>query len=225
MFKQYNPFNNNYQSRYYSPTPSYQAPSNNYYRNTTPLRNNMRSFVAPPITMTSFPSYSSFTNPASFTSSMTSPLSNLFRSPIGVPQSNGFVPKIGGLLSGLGGEGLGSRLSGLSFSKILGGIQKTVSTVNQIVPLYHQVKPVINNGRTILRMMRAANNLNSNNFNNTNNFNQNNVNNNSQNNTNNNINNENNENNEVIEVIETKTKISEEINETPKNKPSKPYFA
>ena len=45
--------------------------------------------------------------------------------------------------------------SGFSFSSIFNGIQKTATTINQIVPLYHNVKPIISNSKTILTIMKG----------------------------------------------------------------------
>ena len=45
--------------------------------------------------------------------------------------------------------------SSLSFSSIFSGIQKTATTINQIVPLYHNVKPIISNSRALLGVMKG----------------------------------------------------------------------
>ncbi len=45
-------------------------------------------------------------------------------------------------------------LSGLSFGKVLGGISKTLGVVNQIIPLYKEAKPMINNARTALNIIK-----------------------------------------------------------------------
>lgn len=37
--------------------------------------------------------------------------------------------------------------TGLSFTKVLGGINKTLNVANQIIPLYMQAKPMITNAR------------------------------------------------------------------------------
>ena len=44
---------------------------------------------------------------------------------------------------------------GLSFSTIFSGIQKTATTINQIVPLYHNVKPIISNSKTLFSVMKS----------------------------------------------------------------------
>lgn len=52
--------------------------------------------------------------------------------------------------------GLFSRLfkgSNLSFSKILNGTQKVLGVANQAIPLVKQVGPVINNAKTMFRIM------------------------------------------------------------------------
>ena len=45
--------------------------------------------------------------------------------------------------------------SGISFSSIFSGIQKTATTINQIVPLYHNVKPIISNSKTLFTVMKS----------------------------------------------------------------------
>lgn len=51
----------------------------------------------------------------------------------------------------------------LSFSKILGGLSKTLTVANQVLPLYKQAKPLINNlgnVRTILSTFTKDTNTN-----------------------------------------------------------------
>lgn len=45
--------------------------------------------------------------------------------------------------------------SGFSFSSLFSGIQKTATTINQIVPLYHNVKPIISNSKTLFSVMKG----------------------------------------------------------------------
>lgn len=42
--------------------------------------------------------------------------------------------------------------SAFSLSKILGGANKTLIFVNKALPLYYQIKPMMNNAKTILNM-------------------------------------------------------------------------
>ena len=44
--------------------------------------------------------------------------------------------------------------SGLTFTKVLGGISKTLSIANQVIPLYREAKPMINNAKTILSVLK-----------------------------------------------------------------------
>lgn len=44
--------------------------------------------------------------------------------------------------------------SGLTLSKVLGGISKTLSIANQVIPLYQQAKPMINNAKTIIGALK-----------------------------------------------------------------------
>ncbi len=50
-----------------------------------------------------------------------------------------------------------STSTGLSFTKILSGISKTLGVVNQAIPLYQQVKPIISKGKTLLKIASAFN--------------------------------------------------------------------
>lgn len=54
------------------------------------------------------------------------------------------VPKVGGLKSLLGG---------IKWSSILSGTQKTLNVVNQAIPIIKQAGPVINNAKTMFRVM------------------------------------------------------------------------
>ncbi|MBE6154214.1 MAG: hypothetical protein E7163_01385 [Firmicutes bacterium] len=47
--------------------------------------------------------------------------------------------------------------SGLTFTKVLGGISKTLNIANQVIPLYREAKPMINNAKTILSVLKDVN--------------------------------------------------------------------
>ncbi len=51
-----------------------------------------------------------------------------------------------------------SKLKSLSFTEILNGTQKTLNIINQAIPIVYQVKPLINNTKTILKIATAINN-------------------------------------------------------------------
>ena len=55
----------------------------------------------------------------------------------------------------------GSNLCGitnnLSISKVIKGISKTLNIANQVIPLYQQVKPIINNASSILSVFKEFN--------------------------------------------------------------------
>ena len=44
-----------------------------------------------------------------------------------------------------------------SFTKILGGISKTLNVANQLIPLYNQAKPILSNARNILDVLKDFN--------------------------------------------------------------------
>ena len=43
-----------------------------------------------------------------------------------------------------------------SFNSILTNLEKTVSTINQVIPLYNQVKPLISNSKTIINAFKST---------------------------------------------------------------------
>ena len=50
--------------------------------------------------------------------------------------------------------------SKLSFTGILDNASKTINTINQIVPLYQQVKPMFSNAKTALNIFKNVKNIN-----------------------------------------------------------------
>ncbi len=44
--------------------------------------------------------------------------------------------------------------SGLSFSKIIGGITKTLGIANQVIPIYREVKPIIGNAKNMFSIIK-----------------------------------------------------------------------
>ena len=45
-----------------------------------------------------------------------------------------------------------------SFSKILGGISKTLNVANQLIPIYQQSKPLISNAKKVFNVIKEFNN-------------------------------------------------------------------
>lgn len=64
------------------------------------------------------------------------------------------------------GRGLLGGLKGINWSGILSNTQKTLSVINQAIPIAYQVKPIINNAKT---MFKIASTIKSDDTNNTNN--------------------------------------------------------
>lgn len=50
-----------------------------------------------------------------------------------------------------------SGFNGLSLGKIVGGLSKTLNIVNQALPLYKQIRPIISNAGSILNIFREFN--------------------------------------------------------------------
>lgn len=106
--------------------------------------------------------------------------------------------------------GLFSRLGStkMTLSGILSGAQKTIGTVNQIVPLYNQVKPMLQNSKILLNVakgLKGDNKTKSKRF-----FRNNNLNKNKQN---------------TITVEHQPTQKQYKKEDSKPNEPSKPFFA
>lgn len=44
--------------------------------------------------------------------------------------------------------------SGLTLTKVLSGISKTLNVANQVIPIYREAKPMINNAKTIFSALK-----------------------------------------------------------------------
>ena len=61
------------------------------------------------------------------------------------------------LASGSAASSMGKSLLGkFSFSGFLNGASKTLNVVNQAIPIFYQVRPMINNAKTMFRIMGAV---------------------------------------------------------------------
>ena len=49
------------------------------------------------------------------------------------------------------------NFNGLTFGKVISGISKTLNIVNQAIPLYKQVRPIISNAGSILSIFKEFN--------------------------------------------------------------------
>lgn len=92
------------------------------------------------------------------------PNANLMRS---VPFTNvSYVPRNPGILGSLlGGRSAASGISAagtskVTFSGILNGASKTLGVINQAIPVFYQVKPIINNAKTMFRVAKEINSSN-----------------------------------------------------------------
>lgn len=52
--------------------------------------------------------------------------------------------------------GIGSLFKKFSLSSFLSGASKTLNVVNQAIPIYYQVKPMITNAKTMFKVMNAV---------------------------------------------------------------------
>lgn len=51
-----------------------------------------------------------------------------------------------------------STLKNVNWTGILDGTQKTLGIINQAIPIVYQVKPIINNAKTMFRIANVVNN-------------------------------------------------------------------
>lgn len=68
----------------------------------------------------------------------------------------GGLSNIGGAAGGSIGKGLLGLGKKFSFSGLLDGASKTLNIVNQAIPVFYQVKPMISNAKTMFRIMGAV---------------------------------------------------------------------
>ena len=73
----------------------------------------------------------------------TSPLSSLLGARSAAP-----------VVSALGGA---TKASTFTFSGLLNGASKTLGVINQAIPVFYQVKPIINNAKTMYRVAKEIN--------------------------------------------------------------------
>ena len=65
-----------------------------------------------------------------------------------------YTPTLGSMASTTGSKGLLSSLfSGGKISSFINGTQKTLSVINQAIPLVKQVSPVVKNAKTMFKVM------------------------------------------------------------------------
>ena len=72
---------------------------------------------------------------------------------------NNFFPYQNSLEAGAGSflkRGLGfAGLKSINWGNLLNNTQKTLNVINQAIPVYYQVKPIIGNAKTMFRMVNA----------------------------------------------------------------------
>lgn len=66
------------------------------------------------------------------------------------------IPRISSLLGKTSTIG-STATSKITFSGILNGASKTLGVINQAIPVFYQVKPIWNNARTMLRVVKGLN--------------------------------------------------------------------
>lgn len=54
---------------------------------------------------------------------------------------------------------------GLSITKIIGGLSKTLQIANQVIPLYQKAKPMISNAKTLFGVVKEMGKNTNNNYN------------------------------------------------------------
>lgn len=76
---------------------------------------------------------------------MASPLINATRSPLSLLSKS--APAVGAL----------GKTSTITFGSILNGASKTLGVINQAIPVFYQVKPIVNNAKTMFKVAREIN--------------------------------------------------------------------
>lgn len=72
------------------------------------------------------------------------------------------LPRSGGLLSRLLGttpqvSAVASAAPKLTWTGFLNGASKTLGVINQAIPVVYQIKPIVNNAKTMFRVMKEIN--------------------------------------------------------------------
>lgn len=49
-------------------------------------------------------------------------------------------------------------LQGLSLTKVISGLSKTLQIANQVIPLYYKAKPIITNTKSVLKTLKNTTN-------------------------------------------------------------------
>lgn len=85
-----------------------------------------------------------------------------------VPNNIAPMPRISSLFGKGTALNAATNTSKITFSGILNGASKTLGVINQAIPVFYQVKPIWNNARTMLRVVKGLNSNDNNNNNNSN---------------------------------------------------------
>lgn len=72
------------------------------------------------------------------------------------PMTNAVRPSGFGLFNRMGM----TNTPRITFSGILNGASKTLGVINQAIPVFYQVKPIVNNARTMFKVVRGINSVN-----------------------------------------------------------------
>lgn len=67
---------------------------------------------------------------------------------------NNFYPYQNNLNNIFPRKGIGN-IKRINWSNILNNTQKTLNVINQAIPVYYQVKPIIGNAKTMFRMINS----------------------------------------------------------------------
>lgn len=67
-----------------------------------------------------------------------------------------FTPGINSAFAPYKTTGLLSLLKKINFTNVLNTTQKTLNIVNQAIPIVYQVKPLVNNAKTVFKVINAV---------------------------------------------------------------------
>ena len=83
---------------------------------------------------------------------------NSFYVPVQRYQLPNNVPRISSLFTtSRAGNNVIPKTSKITFSSILNGTSKTLGVINQAIPVFYQVKPILRNAKTMFRVVKGLN--------------------------------------------------------------------
>ena len=83
---------------------------------------------------------------------------NYYYNPYSVYPMGNRIPNSFGTFNKMGAN----PINKISFRDILNGASKTLGVINQAIPVFYQVRPIVNNAKTMFKVVRGINSASSN---------------------------------------------------------------